>query len=112
MAQPWAKLYKTKHWQSMRLACFTRQQFACQMCGMQTHLTKDRRDHRAAVCDHIKAHKGDTELFFNPDNLQTLCKRCHDSTKQQMEKVGYDKRIGIDGWPVDANHPFNKNNNS
>ncbi len=42
----------------------------------------------ATVVDHIKPHKGDETLFHNPDNLQSLCKRCHDSVKQRMEKGG------------------------
>lgn len=32
----------------------------------------------SAVADHIKDHKGDYALFFDPLNLQGLCKPCHD----------------------------------
>lgn len=39
----------------------------------------------ATVIDHIVPHKGDPELFFDPDNLQSLCKSHHDSTKQREE---------------------------
>jgi 5-methylcytosine-specific restriction endonuclease McrA len=62
----------------------------------------------STVCDHIEPHKGDTGLFYNTDNLQCLCKRCHDGLKQSIEKRGYDKTIGLNGWPVDPNHPANK----
>lgn len=27
--------------------------------------------------DHIQEHMGDVELFFDEDNLQSLCKSCH-----------------------------------
>lgn len=70
------------------------------------------RDHgrvtEATVVHHLKPHKGDWELFTDPDNLASSCKRCHDSTEQSIERRGYDIRIGDDGWPVDPNHPFNK----
>ncbi|MDD4570646.1 MAG: HNH endonuclease signature motif containing protein [Tepidanaerobacteraceae bacterium] len=32
----------------------------------------------ATVVDHIKPHKGDVKLFFDINNLQSLCKTCHD----------------------------------
>ncbi len=32
----------------------------------------------ATVVDHIKPHKGDERLFFDINNLQPLCKPCHD----------------------------------
>lgn len=78
------------------------------MCKEPTKLTKDRKDTKAATCDHIVPHKGDEVLFFNPDNLQTTCKQCHDSAKQHEEIHGYSKEIGADGWPSDPNHPFNR----
>ncbi len=55
--------------------------------------------------DHIKAHRGNIDLFFEPSNLQVLCKRCHDSAKQREERLGYSIEIGVDGWPVDPRNP-------
>jgi len=49
-------------------------------------------------------------LFFDYENTQSLCKRCHDSTKQAEEKRGYSIHVDEDGWPVDPNHPANKEN--
>ncbi|WP_312009777.1 HNH endonuclease [Bradyrhizobium australafricanum] len=53
----------------------------------------------AKVADHIKPHRGNAELFFDPNNLQSLCAACHDSTKQRIElgQVGF----GSDGWPLE-----------
>jgi 5-methylcytosine-specific restriction enzyme A len=62
----------------------------------------------AGVVDHIKPHKGDLELFFDPRNLQSLCKLCHDSAKQAQEKGGLLKGNGLDGLPLDPNHPWNQ----
>ena len=32
----------------------------------------------ATVVDHIRPHRGDPELFWDPDNWQALCKHHHD----------------------------------
>lgn len=75
----------------------------------------------AAIVDHIKAPKlGDAKLsgeperiadawrlFWDRSNWQSLCKTCHDSTKQRMEKGG---RLGCaeSGLPLDPNHHWNR----
>lgn len=33
---------------------------------------------RATVVDHIKPHRGDPKLFWDVENMQPLCKSCHD----------------------------------
>lgn len=33
---------------------------------------------QAAVVDHIKPHRGDSKLFWDKSNWQSLCKSCHD----------------------------------
>lgn len=33
---------------------------------------------RATVVDHIKPHRGDPKLFWDVENMQPLCKPCHD----------------------------------
>ena len=74
---------------------------------------------KAAKCvDHIIPVKGkDDPLFYDPDNHQSLCWSCH-STKTAQEDGGFGNRktkpkgyktdIGVDGWPTDDKHPFNK----
>lgn len=75
----------------------------------------------ASVVDHIKAPRlgdaklsGDAEriaeawrLFWDRTNWQSLCKLCHDSTKQRMEKGG---RLGCSdsGLPLDPRHHWNR----
>ena len=56
----------------------------------------------ATVVDHINPHKGDERLFFDPLNLQSLCKRHHDSDKAFMEINGYRKGCDDDGNPYDG----------
>ena len=42
----------------------------------------------ATVVDHIIPHRGDMTLFWDSANWQPLCKSCHDSDKQMLEKSG------------------------
>jgi 5-methylcytosine-specific restriction protein A len=50
----------------------------------------------AQVTDHIQAHKGSYQLFWNYSNHQSLCKECHD-------KKTYDE--GAFGKPPRGGHP-------
>ncbi|HEX5276442.1 MAG TPA: HNH endonuclease [Fluviicoccus sp.] len=75
-----------------------------------------------AVVDHIKPHRlaaaiasGDDDaiakaraLFWDKTNWQSLCKCCHDSYKQQLEKSGTVAGCDTSGRPIDPNHPWNK----
>lgn len=60
----------------------------------------------ATVADHVEPHRGDRAKFFDPSNLQSLCKTCHDAIKQTYEKSGHLKGSGLDGLPLDATHPW------
>lgn len=82
--QPWRKWYKTAAWQRLRLSVLERDMFTCQMveCG------KFVADTSQLVADHRKPHRGDHDLFWDLDNLQCLCKACHDSLKQREERGG------------------------
>ncbi|WP_432443079.1 HNH endonuclease signature motif containing protein [Martelella lutilitoris] len=60
------------------------------------HVVSGRSDPQAAEVDHIQPHRGDRALFFSLGNLQTLCKFCHSTAKQRMERGGRMQRD--DGW--------------
>ena len=38
------------------------------------------------VVDHIRPHRGDMVLFWEPTNHQTTCKHCHDVHKARIER--------------------------
>jgi 5-methylcytosine-specific restriction protein A len=44
------------------------------------------------LCDHIEPHRGDDRLFWDENNLQTLCKGCHDEVKQAEEQASLHTR--------------------
>jgi 5-methylcytosine-specific restriction enzyme A len=60
----------------------------------------------ATVADHIVPHKNNPRLFDGP--LQSLCKSCHDRSKRAEEGKGYLPDVGVDGCPIDPNHPANR----
>lgn len=62
----------------------------------------------ACVVDHKVPHKGDLKLFWDRKNWQALCKHCHDSHKQRLEKSGLVVGCGLNGVPIDVNHHWNK----
>lgn len=79
--------------------------------------------HRAAtVVDHIVAPKlrearesGDPvasaqafQRFWDRDNWQSLCKHCHDSVKQRLEKSGVIAGCDASGRPSDPSHHWNR----
>ncbi|MBA4143490.1 MAG: HNH endonuclease [Nitrosospira sp.] len=62
----------------------------------------------ASVVDHIKPHKRDQALFWDPDNRQSLCQNCHNSYKQRLEKSGRVIGCDVNGFPVDPQHHWRK----
>ena len=54
----------------------------------------------ADTVDHVRPHKGDVDMFWEPDNLQSLCKWHHDSHKALIENGKTIPIFGDDGWPI------------
>jgi hypothetical protein len=46
-----------------------------------------------------------TSINSGSVHFQSLCKGCHESTKRMVETRGFRPDIGLDGWPLDPNHP-------
>jgi 5-methylcytosine-specific restriction enzyme A len=95
----WAKWYQTHRWKRQS-HLFRSTHPRCMMCEEHGVLKA------SEVTDHKIPHRGNQELFWNQNNWQAVCKDCHDGVKQQIEKSGYDKTIGVDGYPCDDRHPF------
>jgi 5-methylcytosine-specific restriction enzyme A len=103
MAKPqsrWHALYNTKRWQRRRLL-HLQEQPCCVMCEAAGKVTP------GTHVDHVTPHHGDEELFWG-GALQSLCPPCHMSRKTQLEQHGYMRDVGVDGWPLDVNHPANQ----
>lgn len=94
-------LYNSSAWQALR-----RQQLAAHpLCRMHEAIGQVV---EATVVDHIRPHRGELEAFLDASNLQSLCKRCHDSHKQAQEVSGDGilRGAGHDGRPLDLAHPW------
>jgi 5-methylcytosine-specific restriction protein A len=59
-------------WRKYRLV-YLAQHPLCAPCASQGRTTA------ASVVDHVRAHKGDVTLFWDPRNHQPSCKPCHDA---------------------------------
>ena len=90
----WHALYNRKVWKQTRLAVLQESPL-CVRC------MKLGRSIPATVVDHIIPHRGDETLFFDRDNLQSLCKPCHDGWKHRVEIGALEKHeFGADGFPI------------
>lgn len=75
--------YNTSRWRKLRWSILVRDLFTCQMCGKLEGKTS------LLVADHKQPHRGSERLFWDEQNLWTLCKSpCHDKHKQAMEASG------------------------
>lgn len=92
--RPWLKWYKTANWRRLRLSQLAREPL-CRFCQSKGIITA------ADTVDHKTAHRGNMVLFFDKSNLQSLCKSCHSSQKQRLEKsgeFGCDENGIVEGW--------------
>ena len=76
----WRAWYKTADWRRLRWDCISAALFTCVRCG---HIGES----HELVADHVRPHRGERDLFFNPGNLQCLCAPCHNRDKQREERV-------------------------
>ncbi|MEL6980621.1 MAG: HNH endonuclease signature motif containing protein [Pseudomonadota bacterium] len=78
--KPWRSWYKLAKWRRLRQVQLNREPL-CRYCLENDILTS------AEVVDHKRPHRGDPVLFWALDNLQSLCKSCHDGRKQAEERA-------------------------
>ncbi len=92
--------YRTARWRKRRTAQL-RENPLCAKCLNKGIVTA------ATVAHHLIPHRGDAALFWNGE-LQSLCAPHHDSNGQSEDRRGFSKEVGVDGWPIDPNHPANR----
>ncbi|WP_043062945.1 HNH endonuclease [Brucella anthropi] len=89
----WQHLYKRSRWLKMRERHLM-QSPLCLYCLEAGDVEP------ATICDHRTPHKGNEDLFWDADNLMSLCKSCHDRIKQREERGETVVRFSADGWPI------------
>ena len=100
---PGRRWYGTKGWKDLRARRLRDNPF-CQRCEQRGRMVL------AGAVDHVKAHKGDRDLFFAYENTQSLCPICHDRGKQSEERRGYTIGTDSSGRPLDPMHHWNRSN--
>lgn len=95
--------YRTPQWRALRAAILWRDPI-CRACRMKP----------SSHVDHIKAHRGDQDLFWDPGNLQGLCASCH-AHKTYFKDRGFGRKpkdaplkgTEATGLPTDPSHHWN-----
>lgn len=82
-------LYNTARWRhpekGVRAFVLVRDGFQCAIC--EALLIGAHPAPNSPVVDHITPHRGNLVLFWDPANLQALCKFCHDGEKQRRDNM-------------------------
>lgn len=85
----YSKLYNTKQWANYR-KLYIKENPLCVEC------LKNDRYNPSAVVDHIRPHKGNVNMFWDRNNHQALCKKCHDK-KTAREDGGFGNKSKRNG---------------
>ena len=94
-------IYNSKRWLSLRdyqLALFP----LCKYCLNHGDVVA------ANTVNHIKPHRGDLELAFDHDNLESVCETCHNVHSDAQDKGKTMAGCTDDGLPIDPNHAWSE----
>ena len=83
-SRQWHNLYQTAEWRR-RSRDFLKRYPICFICGAPSTIT-----------DHIVPHRGDLYLFWDENNWQPMCQRCH-SRKTMKENKNFHRQKGDRG---------------
>ena len=84
---PQKAMYNSKRWQAERREQLRKNPLCSDYFGVHG-ISKE----PATIVDHIKPHKGDKVLFWDPNNRQSMCKPCHDR-KTVEEDGGFGRKV-------------------
>lgn len=98
--ESYPKLYGSTRWR--RVAKLHLDSFPlCNPCLLSNKETA------ATIVHHRIPHHGNPELFWDGDNLESVCSSCHSGIKRMEENYGYDQSCDASGIPLSLNHPWN-----
>ena len=83
-SRPWKAWYSTARWQRLRQEVLIRDAYTCQRTFRLCSGRPGEPD--SPVVNHIRPHRGNEVLFWDPANLQTVTKQVHDSLIQAEEQ--------------------------
>ena len=82
-----ARLRRTKTWIHTKREVLARDNYKCVECGENGKC--DHCGHVELHVDHIESVLSRPDLFFEQSNLRTLCKNCHEKTKNFGRRAFY-----------------------
>lgn len=88
--QPWRNWYKLKRWLDLKAQVHVRDAYICQRTGVLCDGAHPAPN--SPVADHIREHRGDPALFWDPGNVHTVSKAYHDGEKQKQEQATLHQR--------------------
>ena len=92
-----ARFYGSTVWRNLRKSILERDNYECQWCKAEGKLTIQYDS--VLEVDHIKELEQYPELAYEPDNLRTLCKDCHNKRHDRMNYRGNEReRKWDDEW--------------
>ena len=92
-----------RRWQRLRLQ-FIKKNPLCVLCNSRGIVRPTQE------VDHIIPHRGDEKLFWNKNNWQSLCKRCHSRKTQREADSG--RRVVVCGKPSSGKTTYVVNNST
>ncbi|MFY9292703.1 MAG: HNH endonuclease [Methylorubrum rhodinum] len=104
-ASEWRRLYKLALW------CHPSRGLRAQQLARQPLCERHLRRGLVVPADtvnHKVPHKGDMDLFRDPDNLESTCAECHSGLIQAEERRGHVIGCDVAGRPLDPKHPWNR----
>lgn len=81
----WRGWYKLKRWADLRHAVFLRDNYTCRRTGalcIGKHPAPN-----SPVANHKRPHRGNPDLFWDINNIETVTKAVHDSEIQREERT-------------------------
>jgi 5-methylcytosine-specific restriction endonuclease McrA len=93
------RFYRTRFWRDHLRPAVLRRDPICIVCKALSRVRP------STEVDHIIPPRGDVELQRSAENCRGLCASCHG---RKTRGKGYSKEVGPDGWPIDPNHPANR----
>lgn len=87
--EPFRKWYNKRYWRDRLQPFIINRDPICKICGR----------YPSTVADHIKPHRGIWALFSNAENLQGVCKTCHDH-KTATEDGGFGNAKKVEGSAI------------
>ena len=87
MAESWQiHFYNSSAWKKLRNALIAQRGLRCERCGKMVHDSSKLIGHHIKELDADNVH--DTGIALNPDNIEIICKDCHDIEHKRFKGKG------------------------